>query len=138
MTPKYRKDLVAAAEAMGLAVENAEGGGAQCSVGPLGLSFNSRAAKAPARKFSAKAFPAPIDEALRVFDALAPVESMRVGPKGAWTLEFRRPLAWPLFLRCDLAASFVPKASALTVVLRDANVVALDFDGEALWARFVA
>jgi hypothetical protein len=54
-----------------------------------------------------------------------------------WTLVLERPLAWPLFLRCDVSAAFAPRAAQLSLILRDARLVALDFDGEALWARFV-
>jgi hypothetical protein len=88
------------------------------------------------RPFSPTAFDEPIATALKDFQALAPVASVRVAPGGAWTMILKRPLAWPLFLRCDVAASFAPRAAQLSLVLRDARVVALDFDGEALWARF--
>ena len=53
-----------------------------------------------------------------------------------WSLLLERPLPWPLFLRCDLSAAFQPRASQFSLLLRDAGIVALDFDGEALWARF--
>lgn len=109
----------------------------------LDASWDARAAlwsarKAPggaARPFNAAAFPEPVGSALARFHALCPVASARAS--GAeWTLALARPLAWPLFLRCDLSAAFQPRASQLSLLLRDARVTALDFDGEALWARF--
>lgn len=93
------------------------------------------APKGRAVPFRAKDFAAPVDEALARFHRLCPVASVRRdGPR--WTLNLERPLAWPLFLRCDLSAAFAPRASQLSLLLRDARIVALDFDGEALWARF--
>lgn len=86
-------------------------------------------------RFSASSFAEPVGSALKAFDALCPVGAVRAGPKGRWTLLLERPLAWPLFLRADLAAAFAPRAAQLTLVLRDARVAALEFDGEALWAR---
>lgn len=87
--------------------------------------------------FRAKDFAAPVDEALARFHRLNPIASVR--RDGArWTLILERPLAWPLFLRCDLSAAFAPRASQLSLLLRDSRIVALDFDGEALWARFSA
>lgn len=87
--------------------------------------------------FRAKDFAAPVDEALARFHLLNPIASVRF-EKDRWTLILERPLAWPLFLRCDLSAAFAPRASQLSLLLRDARIVALDFDGEALWARFSA
>lgn len=91
-----------------------------------------------ARPFSAKAFPEPVSSALAAFDALCPVAEVQSVPgRPGWTLALARPLAWPLLLRCDLSAAFAPRAAQLSLLLRDARVVALDFDGEALWARLV-
>lgn len=87
------------------------------------------------RPFRPRDFAAPVGEALARFHALCPLaSSRRVG--ASWSLALERPLPWPLFLRCDLSAAFQPRASQLSLLLRDARVVALDFDGEALWARF--
>lgn len=102
----------------------------------------SRRGEPPARgrskPFRAADFDEPVASALAAFDALAGIAAVERAPGDpGWTLVLRRPLAWPLFLRCDLAASFAPRAAALTLLLRDARVVALDFDGEALWARCV-
>ncbi|MFI5345243.1 MAG: hypothetical protein ACHQ51_02600 [Elusimicrobiota bacterium] len=91
-----------------------------------------------ARRFSAKNFDEPVASALAAFAALAPVSSVQtVAGEPGWTLVLAKPLPWPLFLRTDLSASFVPRAAQLSLIIRDARVVALDFDGEALWARFV-
>ncbi len=90
------------------------------------------------RPFRAKDFDEPVASALAVFHGLCPiaeVQSVRGGD--GWTLVLAKPVPWPLFLRTDLSAPFVPRAAQLALILRDARVVALDFDGEALWARFV-
>jgi hypothetical protein len=90
------------------------------------------------RRFSADAFVEPIGSALAAFDALAPIAEIRDGDRGsAWTLALAEPLGWPRFLGCDLAAAFAPRAAALSLLLRDARLVALDFDGEELWARLI-
>jgi hypothetical protein len=91
-----------------------------------------------ARPFRAAAFGEPAGRALADFSGLAPVAEVRTVPGSpGWTLVLERPLAWPLFLRCDVSAAFAPRAAQLSLILRDARLVALDFDGEALWARFV-
>lgn len=88
------------------------------------------------RAFSADAFEEPVAAALAAFHALEPIASVLRAPRAnAWTLVLARPLPWPRFLRCDLAAAFAPRAAALSLLLRDARVIALDFDGEELWAR---
>lgn len=87
------------------------------------------------KRFSAAAFAEPVASALKAFDGLAPISEVRFAAKGRWTLILSRPLAWPLFLRCDLTAAFAPRAAQLSLVLRDARIDALEFDGEALWAR---
>ncbi|MDE2141270.1 MAG: hypothetical protein KGL74_08035 [Elusimicrobia bacterium] len=98
--------------------------------------------EAPARErggrpFSARDFEEPVASALKAFHALEPIAAVRFGRGGgSWTLILERPAPWPLFLRCDLAASFAPRAAQLSLLLRDARVTALEFDGEALWARF--
>lgn len=89
----------------------------------------------PGKRFSPAAFEEPVASALKTFAALCPVSEMRLGPGGAWSLTLERPVPWPAFLRCDLSAAFVPRAAQWSLVLRDARVAALDFDGEALWAR---
>ncbi len=85
--------------------------------------------------FRAKDFAEPVSEALARFHRLSPLSSVRRSGE-AWSLFIERPLPWPLFLRCDLSAAFQPRASQLSLLLRDSGVTALDFDGEALWARF--
>ena len=94
-----------------------------------------RGAAAGGARFSAAAFAEPVASALKAFHALSPVARVRAAPKGRWTLELERPLPWPLFLRCDVSAAFAPRAAQLSLILRDAPVSALEFDGEALWAR---
>ena len=90
------------------------------------------------RKFSPAFFEAPIAGALEEFHALAPLaEVQTVSGREGWSLRLARPLAWPHFLRCTAAAAFAPRAAQLSLLLRDAGVVALDFDGEDIWARFV-
>jgi hypothetical protein len=77
-----------------------------------------------------------IAAALHVFDALEPLSGVqRAGTD--WSLILRRPISWPHFLRTDLSAAFSPRAAHWALVLRDARVCALDFDG-ALWARCVS
>jgi hypothetical protein len=101
------------------------------------LRVEPAAAPAKGKPFSAGDFEEPIASALKAFHILSPVSSVLFGKDGAsWTLVLARPLPWPLFLRCDLAASFVPRSAQLSLELRDARVTALEFDGEALWARF--
>ena len=89
------------------------------------------------RRFTPRAFAEPIAAALDSFDGLEPIAAMQVAAgRAGWRLILARPLPWPLFLRCDLAASFASRAAQLALLLRGACVVALDFDGESLWARF--
>jgi hypothetical protein len=90
----------------------------------------------PAVDFSASIFEEPVASALAAFDALAPIGRIQIAPgRRSWTLNLAAPPAWPLFLRCDIASAFAPRAAQLSLLLRDARVVALDFDGDALWAR---
>ena len=86
-------------------------------------------------RFSAAALAEPVGSALKAFDGLSPIASVRHASRGRWTLFLARPLPRTLFLRADLSAAFVPFAAQLALVLRDAGVGALEFDGEALWAR---
>lgn len=102
--------------------------------GEHGLGVGERRRKARGARFSPAAFAEPIASALKVFHALAPIAEVQFAPKGRWTLILARPLPWPLFLRCDVAAAFAPRAAWLTLILRDAPVTALEFDGEALCA----
>ncbi|MBI3564091.1 MAG: hypothetical protein HY079_02710 [Elusimicrobia bacterium] len=89
-------------------------------------------------RFSAGDFDEPVASTLAAFHRLCPVAAVQTaaGSEG-WTLVLAEPAPWPAFLRTDLSAAFAPRAAQLTLILRDARVVALDFDGEALWARFV-
>jgi hypothetical protein len=88
--------------------------------------------------FSAGAFEEPISTALRSFHALEPLATIqRIDARPGWTLILAKSAPWHRFLRSDLAASFAPRAAQLSLLLRDARVAALDFDGEALWARLV-
>ena len=90
------------------------------------------------RKFSPECFAAPISGALAEFHSLAPLaEVQTISGREGWSLRLARPLAWPHFLRCTAASAFAPRAAQLSLLLRDAGVVAVDFDGEDLWARFV-
>jgi hypothetical protein len=89
------------------------------------------------RTFSAARFDEPVASALRQFHAQEPVAEIQEAGGPGWTLVLARPVAWPLFLRCDLAAAFVPRAAGLSLLLRDARVAALEFDGDALWARLI-
>jgi hypothetical protein len=90
------------------------------------------------RPFSAAVFPEPIGSGLATFHALSPIRAVQSAPgRPGWTLALLRPLPWPLLLRCDVSAALAPRAAQLSLLLRDARVVALDFDGEALWARLV-
>ena len=90
------------------------------------------------KDFTAASFAEPVATALAAFAALAPIDKIQftAGRRG-WTLILSAPLAWPLFLRCDVAAAFAPRAAQLSLLLRDARVTALEFDGDALWARLV-
>ncbi|MFI5361197.1 MAG: hypothetical protein ACHQ49_04440 [Elusimicrobiota bacterium] len=88
------------------------------------------------KDFKASFFAEPVASALAEFAALAPVERIQFAAgRPGWTLVLAAPLAWPLFLRCDVAAAFAPRAAELSLLLRDARVAALEFDGDALWAR---
>ena len=87
-------------------------------------------------RFSAGAFAEPIASALKTFDDLSPLAAMQsAAGRAGWSLILAKALPWPLFLRCDLSAAFAPRAAQLSLLLRDMRVVALDFDGDALWAR---
>jgi hypothetical protein len=90
------------------------------------------------RRFSTKVFEEPVASALAVFHGLCEIAAVESSAKGGWTLILAEPVPWPLFLRTDLSAPFVPRAAQLSLLLRDLRVTALDFDGEALWARFVS
>ena len=158
-TPESRK---AAAKALGLAPD-ALGSDAGSSESPwldarwdarsrqwraveLGLSGGVRRllpVSGPVRKlkskpFKAKDFGEPSAAALAEFHALVPVRRV-ISTEGrdGWILELERFIPWPLFLRCDVSAAFTARASQLSLLLRDARVRAIEFDGEALWARFV-
>jgi hypothetical protein len=132
-----RQELVAAQAEPGAEWEGAVRGGDAFEVKVARRS--AAPARGPAaRRFSAADFAEPVASALKTFDALAPIAEVR-RERGAagWTLVLAKPLPWPLFLRCDVSAAFAPRAAQLSLILRDARVIALDFDGEALWARFV-
>lgn len=152
MNSKQARDVLVAAAAcdpagdyaaVQEAVAAAPGAEWEISVsGGAALARLSRRGAAPERRagrpFKAADFEEPIASALKAFDALAKIASVERRPgRPGWTLVLAKPLAWPLFLRCDLAASFAPRAAPLSLILRDARVAALDFDGEALWARCV-
>jgi hypothetical protein len=92
----------------------------------------------PSRRsaFRAAAFEPP-EAAARLADlhALAPVRAVaRSAGRPGWTLILEEPLPWPLFLALDASASFTAESAPLSLLMRDARVAALDFDGEALWA----
>ena len=151
MNARQAREILVAAAACGLGGEENERAQERAGASSAAPAWEVRvrggespalsAAPAPgprkdkAHPFRASAFEEPVASALAAFHALAPVAAIRVPASGGWTLELERPLAWPLFLRCDLAASFTPRAAQLSLILRDARIAALDFDGEALWAR---
>lgn len=123
-----------------LAAVTADGSGADWEVSlrggdPPAVRARRRAAVEGGARFSPSAFAEPVASALKAFDALAPVARVLSAPKGRWTMVLARPLPWPLFLRCDVSAAFAPRAAQISLILRDAPVSALEFDGEALWAR---
>lgn len=90
------------------------------------------------KRFAADDFDEPVASTLAAFARLCPIAAVQTAAGGeGWTLVLAAPVPWPSFLRSDLSAAFVPRAAQLSLLLRDARVVALDFDGEALWARFV-
>ena len=90
------------------------------------------------RRFSAGLFDEPVSSALRNFSGLAPIATVETSPgSSGWRLNLKKPLAWPLFFRADVAAAFAPQAAHWALLLRDVRLTALEFDEEALWARFV-
>ena len=56
----------------------------------------------------------------------------------ALSLRLEAPLAWPLFVRHDLAAPFQPHASQLSLFLLNRRVSELRFRGAEVWAYFRA
>lgn len=102
------------------------------------IAVPSGARQIRAKRFAAADFEEPVASALKAFDELAEIATVQTqAGRPGWTMVLAKPLPWPLFLRCDLASSFAPRAAQLSLLLRDARVAALDFDGEALWARCV-
>ncbi len=75
-----------------------------------------------------------LDRVFEDFSLLCPPASLSVEEPG-WSLRLTRPLRWPLFARCDVAAAFTPHSSQLALFLLDRRVTELSFDGEALWAH---
>lgn len=75
-----------------------------------------------------------LDRAFDDFSRLSSLAALSIESPG-WSLRFAQPLRWPLFARCDMAASFAPQASQLALFLLDRKVAEISFDGEALWAH---
>jgi hypothetical protein len=75
----------------------------------------------------------PIRDLVFQFSAAASGESR---PLPSWSLRLAEPLAWPLFLRLDMAASFAAESSQFSFFLLDRRVSELEFEGGAIWAYF--
>ena len=84
-------------------------------------------------------------QVLADFDALCRIRDLvfqfsagpgKPRPLGGWSLRLERPLAWPLFARLEMAASFAAESSRLSFFLLDRRVRELEFDGERIWAYF--
>lgn len=99
--------------------------------------------------FSSKIFPQEkLNKDVRAFHALYPIGSVRLewedGGGGAWratrrwALRLKRPLAWPLFLRMDLAAAFAQSGGQLSLLALDREVSEVAFQQETPWAYFGA
>ena len=79
------------------------------------------------------------------FNALCPIRDLvfqfadGVGKREArpaWALRLKEPLAWPLFVRLDLAGAFAAESAQLSFFLLDRRVAEMGFDAENLWAFF--
>lgn len=99
--------------------------------------------------FSSKAFPEDrLKKDFAEFHALCPIASVRLEweaddrgvwrPSRRWALRLRKPLAWPLWLRLDLAAAFAERGSQLSLLALDRKVSELAFEGDVLWSYFGA
>lgn len=99
--------------------------------------------------FSSKIFPQEkLNKDVGSFHALCPIASVRLewedGGGGAWraaqrwALRLKRPLAWPLFLRLDLAAAFAQASGPLSLLALDREVSEVAFEQETPWAYFGA
>ena len=87
-------------------------------------------------------------KALDEFGALCPIRDLvyqfSVAPSGkrrplpSWSLRLKDPVAWPRFLRLNLADSFTAESSLLSFLQLDRRVSELAFEGETLWAFFRA
>jgi hypothetical protein len=97
--------------------------------------------------FSSRTFPrGRLNKELSAFHALCPIASVRLeweaGADGAWrparrwALRLRKPLAWPLWLRLDLAAVFAERGSQLSLLALDRKVSELAYEGDVLWSYF--
>jgi hypothetical protein len=85
-------------------------------------------------------------KALDEFGAHCPIRDVvyqfSIAPSGkrrplpAWSLRLKDPVAWPRFLRLDLASSFTAESTLLSFLLLDRRVSELAFEGETLWAFF--
>lgn len=96
--------------------------------------------------FSSGIFPRKrITQEVAALHALCPVRCVRLeweaGEGGAWRLARRwalclkTPLAWPLFLKLDLARAFAARCGQLSLLALDRKVSEIVFE-EDLWAYF--
>ncbi|WP_158247349.1 hypothetical protein, partial [Pseudomonas sp. FW306-02-H05-AA] len=85
---------------------------------PWTLRAEVPASSGARRRFSPRDFEEPVASALAVLHSLHPVAAVERRAGGAWTLHLAKSVPWPLFLRCDLAAAFSPRAAQLALVLR--------------------
>jgi hypothetical protein len=98
-------------------------------------------------RYSPKSIEDPaLAKVLADFDALCPIRDLvfrfssagsgKSQPLPSWSLRLKDPLAWPLFLRLDMAASFAAESSQFSFFLLDRRVSELEFDGGAIWVYF--
>jgi len=83
---------------------------------------------------------------LSEFDVLCPVRDLvfRFAADGlakpralpSWSLRLRRPVAWPLFARLDMAAAFAAESSQLAFFVQERRVTELGFEEGTPWAYF--
>lgn len=115
-------------------------------LGPGGLLRHARFQETG---FSPKAFPpGRLNKDFAEFHALCPIASVRLEweadendawkPARRWALRLRKPLAWPLWLRLDLAAAFSERASQLSLLALDRKVSEIAFEEDDLWSYFGA
>jgi hypothetical protein len=87
-----------------------------------------------------------LEDSFRQFDALCPVSGLvsecaigeggALTPSHAWSLQVRKAIPWPQFMRLDVCAPFSAAASQLSFILLDREVTEIGFTTDALWAWF--